>query len=39
MKTDQKECIDDFIKELSDGWIFRTLVPQQQREGISCAKI
>jgi len=39
MKTDQKECIDDFIKELSDGWVFRTLVPQQQREGISYAKI
>ena len=39
MKTDQKECIDDFINELSDGWVFRTLVPQQQREGISYAKI
>lgn len=39
MKTEEREYMDEFIKELSDGWIFGTLSPQPKREGIYYAKL
>jgi hypothetical protein len=39
METNENKKVDDLIKELKDGFYFRTLTPHKKKEGIYYANI